>query len=109
VRKNDRLFARALETGEDVQQESVVAVLPGRNAELEALELVRLRVEAVAPRLGGERRFATTKSKVLRRPSVPLKCGLERLLSCSISAVGQSCRIMFIRASALVALSISCP
>ncbi len=53
--------------------------------------------------------LATTKSKVLRRPSVALKCGLERVLSFQISAVGQSWRIMFIRASAAVALSISCP
>ena len=43
--------------------------------------------------------------RVLVRPP----CGLERVLSFQMSAVGQSCRIMFILASAAVALSISCP
>ena len=38
MRENDRAFARALEAGEDVQQKGVVAVLRGRNAELEALD-----------------------------------------------------------------------
>ncbi len=38
MRENDRAFARALEGGEDVQQEGVVAVLLRRHAELEAVE-----------------------------------------------------------------------
>ena len=42
VRENDRAFARALQGGEDVQQEGVVAVLRGRDAVVEAVE-TRLR------------------------------------------------------------------
>ena len=57
MRQNDRAFAGALERGEDVQQEGVVAVLLRRDAELEAAVLVIGRVEAVAPGLGGERRI----------------------------------------------------
>jgi len=53
--------------------------------------------------------FATTKSNVFSRPVLTVKCGLARVLSFQISAVGQSCSIMFIRARAAVALSISCP
>ena len=53
--------------------------------------------------------LATTKSKVLSEPSGYLKKGDDRELSCTIIAVGQLCRIMFILASAAVALSISCP
>src|SRR5208337_3745969 len=48
VRKNDRTFACALEAGEDVQEEGVVAVLLGRNTELEAFKLICFRMEAVA-------------------------------------------------------------
>ena len=74
-------FARALEAGEDVEQEGVVAVLLGRDAELEAMELVSLRVEAVAPRLGGERWIGDHEVECLEPPSGPLKWGLERVLS----------------------------
>ncbi|MCY1302102.1 hypothetical protein D9M70_517450 [compost metagenome] len=53
--------------------------------------------------------LATMKSNNLSLPSGSLKCGADRVLSFQISAVGQSCRIMFILAKALVALSISWP
>ena len=101
VRQNDRALAGALERGEDVQQEGVVAVLGRRDAVLEAADTRRWPgrgrcVQALSENGG----LATTKSKVLRPPSAFLKCGLDRVLSCQISAVGQSCRIMFIRASA---------
>ena len=57
VRKNDRAFARALQAGEDVEEEGVVAVFRGRDAVVEAAELVFGGIEAVAPRLGGEGRI----------------------------------------------------
>ncbi len=57
VRENDRAFAGALEAGEDVQQEGIVAVLLRRDAELEAAIQVIGRIEAVAPGLGGERKI----------------------------------------------------
>ena len=57
VRQNDRALAGALERGEDVQQEGVVAVLGRRDAVVEAAEQVVGRVETVAPGLGGERRI----------------------------------------------------
>ena len=41
VRENDRALARALEAGEDVQQEGVVAVLLRRDAEREAADTGR--------------------------------------------------------------------
>ena len=110
VRQDDRAFAGALEAREDVQQEGVVAVLGGRDAVLEAPVLVVGRIEAAASRPWSRTAdWRPTKSKVLRLPSRSLKCGAASVLSCQISAVGQSCRIMFIRASAAVALSISCP
>ena len=99
-----------LSAGEDVQQKGVVAVL--RRAERRTRSgRTRLRpgLKPLLHALMENGGLATTKSKVLSAPSCSLKCGLARMLSCQISAVGQSCRIMFILASAAVALSISWP
>jgi hypothetical protein len=52
---------------EDVQQESVVAILLRRDAEGETVVKVVGRVEAVAPRLGGKRRIGDGKIKRLER------------------------------------------
>ena len=57
MRKNDRAFAVALERGEDMQQEGVVAIFLRRDAEGEAVVKVVSRVEAIAPRLGREWRI----------------------------------------------------
>ena len=57
VREVDGGFAGALEAGDDVENEGEVAVLLGRNAKLEAFEFVVVSVEAIAPRLEGERRI----------------------------------------------------
>src|SRR5262245_37386675 len=53
--------------------------------------------------------LATAKSKAIRLPSEFLKYGSARVLPRHSSAVGCPCRIIFIRASAQVALSISWP
>ncbi|MNN99767.1 hypothetical protein D3C81_2194970 [compost metagenome] len=57
--------------------------------------------------------LATTKSKrlswPLNGPWASVKYGAERLLSFQMVAVSQLCKIMFILAKALVALSISWP
>ena len=52
---DDRALAGALEAGQDVQQEGVVAVLGRRDAVLEAAEVVVGRVEAAGPVLVRER------------------------------------------------------
>ena len=57
VRVNDRAFACALEAREDVQEESIVAVLLRRNPECKAAIQVIGRIEAVAPGFGGERKI----------------------------------------------------
>ena len=81
-------FAGALKRGEDVQQKGIVAVLRRRNAELEAPEFVFAGIKAVAPGFGGERRIGHDEVEGLETPSFSLKCGLESVLSCQISAVG---------------------
>src|SRR5690554_7493805 len=53
--------------------------------------------------------LATAKSKVFNWPLASFHCGDARVLPFQILAVALLCRIMFIRASALVALSISWP
>ena len=53
--------------------------------------------------------LATAKSKVFRLPLECRQCGLVSVLPLQISAEGSSCKNMFIRESAQVALSISCP
>jgi hypothetical protein len=52
--------------------------------------------------------LATTKSKVLSAAPT-LNWGSDSVLPCTISAVGLSCRIMFMRARPLVAASFSWP
>ena len=100
----------ALEAGEHVEQEGEVAILLRRDAELEAMKLVVIRVEPVAPGLEREWRVGDHEIEGLEPPvRASWKCGPASTLSCQISAVGQSWRIIFMRASAAVALSISCP
>ena len=78
VRQDDRALAGALEAGEDVEQKGVVAVLRRRDAELEALELVVGRVEAVAPRLGRERRIGDDEVEGLERAVCVLEVRARR-------------------------------
>ncbi|MNR51586.1 hypothetical protein D3C85_1712760 [compost metagenome] len=52
VGQNHRAFAGVLERGKDVQQEGVVTILLGRDAEGESLKLIFSRIEAVAPGFG---------------------------------------------------------
>jgi len=76
VRENDRPFAGALERSQQVEEEGVVAVLGGRDAEGETAVQVIGRVETVAPRLGGERRIGDDEIETLEaatRPTFP-KC-----------------------------------
>ena len=57
VRQNDRAFARALQRGDDVQQERVVAVFRRRDAEVEAVNSSSSVLKPLRPRLGRERRI----------------------------------------------------
>ena len=75
VRKNDRAFACALEAGEDVQQEGIVAVLLRRNAECKAAIQVIGRVEAVAPGFGGERKIGDDEVEGLEAAVGALEVG----------------------------------
>ena len=87
VGKDDRALPGALERLHDVQQEGVVAVLRRRHAQLEAPELVVLRVQPVAPALGREWRvrhreieglqaIGTTPVRVGERIALPDLVGL---------------------------------
>jgi len=57
VGQNDRALALALERLDEVQQKGVIAVLGGRDAVLETVELVVGGVEPVRPGFGGKRRI----------------------------------------------------
>jgi hypothetical protein len=72
--------------------EGVVAVLLGRDAVLEAAELIVGRFTPWLHALSEKGGLATTKSKVLRVPFACFQCGAASVLSCQISAVGLSCR-----------------
>ena len=66
----DGRFARALEAGEDVEHKSEITVLLGRNAELEAVKLVVVGIQTIAPRLGGERRIGDHEIEGLEQPGL---------------------------------------
>ena len=105
VRQDDRRLAGALERLEDVQQEGVVAVLLGRRAELEAAVVV---LQPVAPRLDRERRIHDGEVEGRELGALgELRAGDRVALAMSASSL--PCRIMFILASAQVALSFSWP
>ena len=67
MRENDRTLAAAFERGKDVQQKGVVAIFLRRDAEGETTIEVVGRIEAVAPRLGGERGIGDGKIEGLER------------------------------------------
>jgi hypothetical protein len=103
-------FAPALERFEDVQQEGVVAVFGRGDAVLlETAELIISHIHPIQPRLVREGGIGDGEIERLRPSGSPQRWGLERVLPRQISAEGRSWRNIFIRASAQVALSISCP
>jgi hypothetical protein len=55
MRENDCAFSGALQTSKHVQQEGVVSVLLGRDAELKSMKLILGRIDPVAPGFCGER------------------------------------------------------
>jgi hypothetical protein len=77
VRHDHRRLALALQRGDDMQQESVVAVLGGRHAVLETAELVGIRIEPAGPCLGGEGRISQGKVEDLQAAVrvLEIRCG----------------------------------
>ena len=96
---------RGLQRLDHVQQEGVVTVLVGRSGE--AIEAAEVLLPPVRPRLDGEWRIGdevVERHQVARRPR---NSGLVSVFPWRMSLVALPWRIMFIRASAQVALSFS--
>ena len=108
MRQNDRALAGALERRDNVQKIGIVAVLRGRDAVLEAaVGIVASGSRRRCSSLVGERRIGDDKVEGLE--ALILVAEMRRWKACCsrmISAAGQSCRTMFIFASARVATSI---
>ena len=65
MRHDDRALACTLEGRENMQEKRVVAIFRWRNTENKAAKRVMLRVDAIAPRLAGERRIRDHEIKRL--------------------------------------------
>ena len=109
VRQDDRSFALALKRCDEVQEEGVVTILGRGNAERKASVLIVRGIQPIGPGLGRERRIGNRKVKGLQTVFAIPSVGSGQGVAPPELGGWWPCRIMFILASAHVALSISWP